>query len=129
MPQEETIQHYLSKKMPSFEIVNFGVDGYGLGQAYLWFRELNDHLEYDHVILAFVAVADLWREVNVSHEIGQNWDSYMIYPRFVIEGESLQLVSGPYSNIQELINDNGEEESSTLSDHLKKYDALFAGIK
>lgn len=104
------------------EIVNFGVEDFSLGQAYLG---LQDKLEYDHVILVFVAVADLWREINVSRKIGQDWDFYITNPRFAIEGDTFKLIPGPYSNLQELVDDNRETISPTLRNHLRKYDAFY----
>lgn len=125
VPQNETIERYLSKSLQGVEVGNFGVDGYSMGQAYLRYLQLHDKLEYDHVILVFVAIADLWREINVSRAVGQNWDSYMINPRFLAEDGTLRLVPAPYSNFQELLQDNREEVSLTLKDHLRMYDAFF----
>lgn len=123
--QEETIQHYINTNALEIEAVNFGVDGYSMGQAYLRYTTLKDKLEYDHVLLLFVPSVDLWRDINVSREIGENWDVYMIYPRFVIEHDRLKLISSPYRNLKELADDNREHIKPKLKQHLQKYEAFY----
>jgi hypothetical protein len=125
VPQEETFQHYINTKSSAIEAVNFGVDGYSMGQAYLRYTTLKDKLEYDHVFLVLAPSDDLWRDINVSREIGENWDSYMIYPRFVIEKNRLKLVASPYRNLQELADDNREYIKARLRQHLEKYEAFY----
>lgn len=125
VPQEETIQHYINTNASEIEAVNFGVDGYSMGQAYLRYSTLKDKLEYDHVFLLFVPSADLWRDINVSREIGENWNSYMIYPRFVIEHDRLRLIASPYRNLEKLADDNREYIKPKLKQHLQKYEAFY----
>jgi hypothetical protein len=125
--QEETFQHFINARSSGFEAVNFGVDGYGMAQAYLRYTTLRDQLEYDHVFLVFAPGDGLWRDINVSREIGGNWNSYMIYPRFVIERGRLKLITSPYRNLRELADDNHENVGITLRQHLQAYEAFYFG--
>jgi hypothetical protein len=125
VPQEETIQHYINAQASDIEAVNFGVDGYGMGQAYLRYTTLKDKLKYDHVLLIFVPIVDLWRNINVSREIGENWDSYMIYPRFIVEHDRLKLIASPYSNLKELADDNRDYIKPKLKQHLQEYESFY----
>lgn len=125
VPQEKTIQHYINLRSSDIEAVNFGVDGYGMGQAYLRYTTVKDKLKYDHVLLIFVPNVDLWRDINVSREIGENWDSYMIYPRFIIEHDRLKLIASPYSNLKELADDNRDYIKPKLKQHLQEYESFY----
>jgi hypothetical protein len=125
VPQEETFQHYINTREPKYEAVNFGVDGYGMGQSYLRYTMVRDELEYDKVFLVFVPDVDLLRDVNVSRNIGFKWDSYKIYPRFVIDDGALKLIPSPYSSLQELVDDNRKYIKPKLDQHLKKYEPFY----
>ena len=52
------------------EVVNLAVDGYGMGQSLLRFRQIAPGLEYDTALLVFVPSTDLWRDVNTSRRGG-----------------------------------------------------------
>lgn len=125
VPQEETFQHYINTRAPDYEAINFGVDGYGMGQSYLRYTMVKDDLEFDHVLLVFVPEVDLLRDINVSRNIGFGWDSYKIYPRFTIEDGELKLVSSPYSSLQALVDDNRENIKPKLKRHLEKYEPFY----
>jgi hypothetical protein len=45
----------LTKKDPRFESVNMGQGGYGVDQAYLWYRRDGLALDHDALIFAFIA--------------------------------------------------------------------------
>lgn len=125
VPQEETVVFYLNEKASHIEAINFGVDGYSMGQAYLRFRTVKDKIEYDRVFLIFVPTFDLWRDINVNRYIGAGWRSYKINPRFVIENEELKLVQSPYKNLRELLDDNRPFLKPRLRNHLRKYDRFY----
>lgn len=123
--QEETFQHVINMRSSAFEAVNFGVDGYSMAQAYLRYTTVKDKLEYDHVFLAMAPGDDLWRDINVSRDIGGNWNSYMIYPRFVIERDRAKLIASPYRDFRELAEDNREGIKPKLRRHLEQYEAFY----
>lgn len=125
VPQEETFVWYLNKLAKNVEAINFGVDGYSMGQAYLRFGTLKDKLEFDRVITFIVPTADLWRDINVSRYVGGGWPSYWIFPRFIEQEATLKLIPGPYKNLQTLLDDNRENVSQRLTDHLRAYDRFY----
>lgn len=125
VPNEETFAFFLDKRLARTEVVNFGVDGYSIGQAFLRYQSLQDKLEYDRVFLVCVPEADLWREINVLRHIARDWESYMVNPRFVFENGQLQHVPSPYSDLQELLNDNRTGLSERLRRHLQQYDSFY----
>jgi hypothetical protein len=51
---EEAWCELLSRKDPRFETVNMGQGGYGVDQAYLWYRRDGVALEHDVLIFAFI---------------------------------------------------------------------------
>ncbi|MEW6143483.1 MAG: SGNH/GDSL hydrolase family protein [Thermodesulfobacteriota bacterium] len=130
IPQDQTIIHYLNEKRPDVEFVNFGVEGYSTGQAFLRFRTLKDKLEFDRVFLVFVPNMDLWRDINVNRYIGGSWAGYYCYniPVFVIEGGKLELIPPPYGSLEELFEDNRDSVQSRYREHLRKYDNYYSSM-
>jgi lysophospholipase L1-like esterase len=57
------------------EVVNLGMRGYGIDQAYLWYLRKESEIEHDLVLLAFIA--DDWRRVQLA--------LYQGYPKPVLE--------------------------------------------
>jgi hypothetical protein len=116
---------YQYRGTPGYEAVNFGVDGYSMGQSYLRYTQVKDALDYDHVLLVFVPETDLLRDINVSRSVGFRWKSYKIYPRFAIEDGTLKLIPSPYSDLQTLVDDNREFIKPKLKLHLEKYEPFY----
>ena len=125
VPQEETIAHYLGETSSDTEVFNFGVDGYSMAQAFLRYQQLAAQLEHDLVFLILVPDADLWREVNVSRFVGRRWEAYAINPRFILDEGTLQLVSSPFSSLEEMLRDKYDNNGRISLDHLRKYDRFF----
>ena len=125
VPQEETFQNILDDQTITIEPINFGVDGYSLGQSYLRFIQLKEELEFDQVFLSFTPSVNLWREVNISRHIARNWGFYTILPRFVIRNQELSLVPSPYQSLDELIQKNRDSIHPSLRNHLQQYDRFF----
>src|SRR5215210_4898177 len=57
---EERFTELLRKALPTHEIVNAGVSGYGTDQEYLWLKRLWDRIEPAVVVLMFTVVNDRW---------------------------------------------------------------------
>jgi hypothetical protein len=53
---------------PRLEVVNLGMRGYGIDQAYLWYLRKANEIEHDLVLLAFIA--DDWRRVRLARYQG-----------------------------------------------------------
>lgn len=125
VPQEETFAYLLNEEYSNIEVVNFGVNAYSIGQAYLRFQFLRNKIEHDVVILVFVPNADLWRDVNTMRYIGDAWKSYKINPRFIIKNGQLTLIKSPYPNLKALLKDNQNFISPRLINHLRNYDSFY----
>ena len=125
LPQEETWTSMLCQQYPEIEIANFGVDGYGMGQALLMYMRIHDRLDYDSTLFLFVPSADLWRDINTIRYLASGWGSYSISPRFVIEQGKLKLVKSPYENLPQFYEINYPTLSMETREFLKKNDRFY----
>jgi len=128
VPQDETVDFFLNQLNPDVEVLNFGVDGYGMAQSYLRFQTLKNKVEFDRVILFFVPKADLERDINVHRFIGFNWLSshaIKIQPRYISKDGELTLIPSPYKNLDELVEENRDSISNKMKNHLRKYDSFY----
>ena len=112
----------LQEARPDLEVVNFGVDGYGMAQSYLLFQRVRERVDWDAAVFLFVPRQDPWRDVNVSRWVGDRWPSYIPLPRFVLAGNDLRLVRGPYPKGTDVYVHDWPEASPTLRHHLRLYD-------
>lgn len=101
VPFENTWGYYLEHALKAngvhAEVLNFGVGGYGIDQAYLRWKHLGYKFSPDVVILGFQAI-DVLRNVNLMRPI-------FLYrfvtgipfskPRFILEGSGLKLINSP----------------------------------
>ncbi|UCC13243.1 MAG: hypothetical protein JSW21_07385 [Gammaproteobacteria bacterium] len=125
VPQEETFAHYLDEELSRIDVINFGVDGYSMGQSFLRYEKLRTRLEHDQVLLVLVPEADLWREINVIRYIARGWESYKVNPRFVIEDKALELVKSPYRDLGEMLDENRAGVTVELRRHLQQHDRFY----
>jgi hypothetical protein len=89
----------LGANNPDLEVVNFAVDGYSMAQAYLRYLSVRTALQHNLVLLMFVPAADLWRDVNIRRDMGEDWWGYFFsMPRFIVENGDLRLVR-PYPSV------------------------------
>jgi hypothetical protein len=123
--QEETWSSLLEDLDPGTEVVNLAVDGYSMGQAYLRYLSVSNHLEYNNVVMMFVPEQDLWRDVNTVRDLVSNWNFQIVEPRFVIETGHLKLVPSPYTDPMDIFSDNRERLSERLRHHLQRYDRFY----
>lgn len=93
---EESYGHLLEQKLgPDVQVVNFGVPGYGLDQAYLKFKTEVLPWKPDIVVLGFPE-HDLFRTMTVYPFI--NWPPWNIpfsKPRFVLDNGQLRTLNIP----------------------------------
>ena len=122
--QENTWPSLMNEKNNSLEVVNFGVDGYGMTQSLLRYTLVKKQLDYDTAVLVFVPFCDLEREINTCRAI-IGWDTNNCYPRFIIQGGSLTLIQSPYKSSAEFLEDNTNGLSARCRQHLRKYDSLY----
>jgi hypothetical protein len=128
--QEDSWPYILGADCEGLEVVNLGVDGYSMAQAYLRYRSLRRQIEYDLVLLMFAPSSDLWRDVNIRRDVGGEWwGSYLSMPRFILDVDKFKLIrSFPPANFfySEKPAPDFEE---TLKAHLRAYDRLVVVIE
>ncbi len=81
-----------------YEVLNFGVPGFGVDQAYLRYQRDVRPLKPDIVVFGLIS-HDLMRSMTVYSFIRfPEWESPYSKPRFVTEGEDLRLLNTPLLN-------------------------------
>lgn len=84
------------------EVLNFGVGGYGMGQAFLRWQKQGKDFSPDIVIFVFQP-ENLDRNVNVFRLLYVQGGVVYSKPRFILEGESLALINSPALPPEEII--------------------------
>jgi lysophospholipase L1-like esterase len=125
LPHDETWAAQLQVLRPDLDVVNFGVDGYGLGQSLLLDRRMRGRLDYEVSLYMFVPYHDPWRDANVIRYLGERWNSFTPMPRFVLEGDGIRLVPPFYSRGSEVYERDYPEASPELRAHLRAYDRFY----
>lgn len=125
LPYEETWTARLEQEDKRLEVVNFGVDGYGTGQAYLRYNMIRHQVDYDIVLLTLVPPEDLWRDINVRRDIGGQWSSLTVMPRFLEIDGQLQLVSDPFDALPQADAPPDSTREAILRNHLRAYDRFY----
>jgi hypothetical protein len=107
---EHTWGYYLEKALgPGFQVLNFGVPGYGVDQAYLRFEKDVRMWKPKIVILGFVS-HDLIRTMNVYPFLAFQWDWPFSKPRFVLRDGHLNRVNVPPLTPQAIFSINAISE-------------------
>jgi len=125
VPQEDTVASFMDASLTYVEVVNFGVDGYSMGQCFLRYETLKERIDHHEVFLIVVPEADLWREINTIRYIARTWSAYKVNPRFIIENDSLRLIESPYADLDEMVRENRPSVSPELRSHLARYDRFY----
>lgn len=97
----ETWEANMESLMKGLEVLNFGVAGYGLDQAYL--RYLKDGLKYkpDIVFIGFMT-DDIFRHPNNFRPfVRPNTRLPLSKPRYLIENDRLVLIPNPISKLED----------------------------
>lgn len=97
----DTWQSKLEHLDNKLEVMNFGVPGYGLDQAYL--RYLEDGVQYqpDIVFIGYMT-DDIYRNVNTFRLYkSRNTEFPFTKPRFIIENDNLTIISNPISTLED----------------------------
>lgn len=107
------------------EVLNFGVSGYGMDQAYLRWKVFGQNYQPDIVIFGFV-LKDAQRNVNVFRQIlNPTTGIPFSKPRFVHENNSLRLVNSPTIALDEIVNVLANFHNSPLGQYEYYYDNRF----
>jgi hypothetical protein len=129
LPYEDVWSTQLDSKHDELEVVNFGVDGYSMGQSYLRYQDIKNKVDHDIVLLMFVPSSDLWRDINIRRDLGGDWDIYWLMPRYYLDRGTLKLVQKPLETdtSNEIASEEALEEE--LRNHLRLYDRFYLGSK
>ena len=94
VPFEQSWSHHLALNLPAgTQVLNFGVDGYGVDQAYLRFKRDGEQWRPRVSVLSFIQ-DDLFRSVGV-YPFLRGWEYPFSKPRFILDGANLQLLNVP----------------------------------
>jgi hypothetical protein len=89
------LEEALNKAGVSAEVLNFGVCGYGMDQAYLRWKKYGREFSPDIVIFGFQA-ENLQRNLNIVRMFYRPGDEiFFSKPRFIIKGKDLHLLNVP----------------------------------
>jgi len=124
VPQEDTWTYILNSEINELEVINFGLDGYSMGQSYLRYLKIKNSVDYDFLLLMFVPSDDLWREINTIRALA-GWNSYTVMPRFIIKQGKLELIKSPYESGSMVYKKNRDNLSEELRSHLLSYDRFY----
>lgn len=108
------------------EVLNFGVPGYGMDQAYLRWEKSGKDFNPDIVIFGFIA-KDAERNINIFRQIlypGTNIP--FSKPRFILQNGELELVNSPTVPIDEIIPTLRHFHNSVLNQYEAYYDSRYS---
>ncbi len=108
---QDTWEEQLHRSDARFEVLNFGMGGYGLDQAYLRYQRDGVAFGSDIVIIGYMS-ENLCRNVNVFRPFYSDMYSTSLFtkPRFLIEDDRLVLSKNPWSTVadyEELLENDG----------------------
>lgn len=96
---DDTWQAEMSRLRPELEVLNFGVGGFGLDQAYLRYQEFADTIVCDVVFIGFMS-ENINRLVSVYRPFYvEQTGMPLTKPRFVLDGERLMLRPNPMASL------------------------------
>ena len=90
----ETHPYYLESLLPSTEVINFGIRGYGHDQMLLYLKEEGIKYRPDIVLLAFIA-DDVHRNMLTFREYSK--------PRFLLKDGGLKIINSPVAPLASLL--------------------------
>ncbi|MCK5178223.1 MAG: SGNH/GDSL hydrolase family protein [Candidatus Omnitrophica bacterium] len=118
----ETWAAQMEASYAQLEVLNFGVPGYGLDQAYLRYLKEGVHFSPD-IVLIGLTLPMLARSVSVYNPFRISGTSdQLAKPRFIIEGGKLKLISNPFQTLKDyerLLSGEHDFEKT------KKYDLYY----
>lgn len=121
----ETWQHYLRTNQPNWEVLNFGVPGYGLDQSYLLYEQEKQKWHPDVVIIGFFT-GDILRQTNVFRPFLEHTAGAITKPRFVLQDKQLVHIRNPFTSItdyEQII--TPQRNDRKIIEELGKNDAYF----
>ena len=116
------LEKLLNEAGVNAEVLNFGVGGYGMDQAFLRWQTQGKDYSPDLVIFVFQP-ENLDRNVNVFRQLYVGGDAVYSKPRFILEGENLKLINSPTLPPEEIM-----DALESFDRHpLAAYEAYYKG--
>jgi len=104
VPFEQSWGYHLQRLLgEDVQVLNFGVDGYGIDQMYLRYERDVRPWNPQVVVIGFVG-HDLARTMAVYPFVSFGWPGYLVKPRFAIENGELKLLNVPLPTPDEILN-------------------------
>ncbi len=114
------LEQLLNQAGLNAEVLNFGVSGFSMAQAYLRWQSLGRRFSPDMVIFVFQA-ENLDRNVNMFQLLYPQGGVVYSRPRFIIEDGSLSLVNSPVLPPEDLLDVMRAFDSHPLAAHEAYY--------
>lgn len=103
VPFEESWGYHLQRLLgEDVQVLNFGVDGYGIDQMYLRYQRDVRPWKPQVVVIGFSG-HDFFRTMAVYPFVTFGWPGYLVKPRFVIEKGELKLLNVPLPSLDEIL--------------------------
>jgi len=104
VPFEQSWGYHLQRLLgEDVQVLNFGVDGYGIDQMYLRYERDVRPWNPQVVVIGFIG-HDLARTMAVYPFVSFGWPGYLVKPRFAIENGALKLLNVPLPTPDEILN-------------------------
>jgi hypothetical protein len=103
VPFEDSLGNRLGESLGDrVQVLNFGVDGYGIDQTYLRY-ERDVHAWKPNVVLIVFIQHDLMRTMAVYPFVSFGWAGYLVKPRFDLERDRLEIINRPLPGPDEIL--------------------------
>jgi hypothetical protein len=99
----DTWASYIEQSDSTIEVLNYGVGGYGVDQAFLRYQ-LEAHAMNPHMVIIGFATDDLRRLVNVYRRFLSVDEIPLFKPRYTLEADSLRLIPNPVHSVEQYRN-------------------------
>ncbi|MBL1212228.1 MAG: hypothetical protein HND52_02620 [Ignavibacteriae bacterium] len=120
MAHSKCWQKIMENIKPNFEVINFGVEGFGPAQNYLhYFKNKNVYTDQKFVLIAFVST-NIYKPINMFRPF-YSFDHglQLSKPGYVLQGNSLELVNNPIDDLikYKTVLENQEEKLIRIGTH------------
>lgn len=92
----------MEEACPQLEVLNYGVGGYGVDQAYLRYASEGAQYAPDIVLIGFVS-DDIRRLVNVYRRFIDDREWPLFKPRYILESDELHLIPNPFPDASDYL--------------------------